>query len=104
MFRHVLIALVILQTAALPSAASQVHQGKVKWWDKTKGVGFITPDNGDRDIFVDYIEVDAAGQREEKSTSQWQSSKQYSISQGACIRYQIERRLKGPVAIRLRGC
>lgn len=36
-------------------------KGIVKWFDKKKGYGFITPDGGGKDIFVHITEVDKAG-------------------------------------------
>jgi CspA family cold shock protein len=35
--------------------------GTVKWFNPTKGFGFIQPDNGDRDVFVHVTAVQAAG-------------------------------------------
>ena len=35
--------------------------GTVKWFSPVKGYGFITPDEGDKDLFVHFSEVVAAG-------------------------------------------
>lgn len=36
-------------------------QGTVKWFNPTKGYGFIAPDNGDKDVFVHISAVEKAG-------------------------------------------
>ncbi len=38
--------------------------GTVKWFNTTKGFGFIQPDNGDADAFVHISAVERAGMRE----------------------------------------
>ncbi|MFN7662343.1 MAG: cold-shock protein [Alphaproteobacteria bacterium] len=35
--------------------------GTVKWFNPTKGYGFIAPENGDKDVFVHVSAVEKAG-------------------------------------------
>jgi len=37
--------------------------GTVKWFNETKGYGFITPDSGGNDVFVHISAVERAGFR-----------------------------------------
>ena len=59
--------------------------GTVKWFNDEKGYGFITPDDGGRDLFVHYSSIDGGGFR--------------SLAEGAKVNYEEELGDKGPKAI-----
>ncbi|MBA8801043.1 CspA family cold shock protein [Agrobacterium sp. RC10-4-1] len=52
-----------------------MNTGTVKWFNSTKGFGFIQPDNGSTDIFVHVSAVERSGMR--------------SLSDGQKIAYDI---------------
>jgi CspA family cold shock protein len=52
-------------------------QGTVKWFNTTKGYGFIQPDEGGRDVFVHATAVE--------------NSDLKSLNEGQVITYEVER-------------
>ena len=40
-----------------------METGTVKWYNETKGSGFIQPDNGGKDVFVHATALERAGMR-----------------------------------------
>jgi CspA family cold shock protein len=62
--------------------------GTVKWFSDEKGFGFITPDEGSKDLFVHHSSIEADGYR--------------SLAEGAKVEYESEQGDKGPKAINVR--
>ena len=62
--------------------------GTVKWFSDEKGFGFITPDEGSKDLFVHHTSIEADGYR--------------SLAEGARVEYESEQGDKGPKAINVR--
>jgi CspA family cold shock protein len=50
--------------------------GTVKWYNETKGYGFIQPDNGGKDVFVHATALERAGMR--------------GLAEGQKISYDVE--------------
>jgi CspA family cold shock protein len=63
--------------------------GKVKWFNDSKGYGFITPDDGGKDVFVHVTAVERSGIP--------------ALSDGMRISFETEpdKRGKGPKAVDL---
>ena len=59
--------------------------GTVKWFNNDKGFGFITPDEGGKDLFVHHSAISGSGFR--------------SLADGARVEYESEDGPKGPKAV-----
>ncbi len=55
--------------------------GTVKWFNETKGYGFIAPENGGEDIFVHYSSISGSGFR--------------TLTEGQQVTYEVESGQKG---------
>jgi CspA family cold shock protein len=56
-------------------------KGTVKWFNPTKGYGFIAPDSGGKDIFVHISAVQKAGMR--------------TLNEGQGVGFEIEQQQNG---------
>ena len=58
--------------------------GTVKWFNSDKGYGFITPDEGDKDLFVHHSEIQVDGYA--------------TLDEGQKVEYEVGEGQKGPCA------
>ncbi|HEU0055124.1 MAG TPA: cold-shock protein [Longimicrobium sp.] len=58
--------------------------GTVKWFNDTKGFGFITPEDGSKDCFVHHSAIQMQGFK--------------SLAEGARVEFDVVQGQKGPAA------
>jgi CspA family cold shock protein len=63
-------------------------EGTVKWFNDSKGFGFITPDDGSADVFVHHTAISGEGFK--------------SLSEGNHVEYAVTQGPKGPQAADVR--
>ena len=58
--------------------------GKIKWFNDAKGFGFVTPDDGSKDVFVHFSSIQGEGFK--------------SLAEGDKIEFEVQESDKGPKA------
>ena len=63
--------------------------GTVKWFNDSKGFGFITPDGGGADLFAHHTEIQAEGYK--------------SLKEAQKVEFEVQTGPKGPLAAKIRA-
>lgn len=58
--------------------------GTVKWFNESKGFGFISPSDGSADVFVHFSAIDGGGFK--------------TLAEGQAVTFEVEQGPKGPQA------
>ncbi len=64
---------------------SNMMKGQVKWFNESKGFGFITPADGSKDVFVHFSAIQDQGFK--------------TLAEGQNVQFSIENGAKGPSAV-----
>jgi CspA family cold shock protein len=90
------LSLIFRRAAFLPIAPffstdikeTDMSTGTVKWFNEAKGFGFITPDDGSKDLFVHFSAIQASGFKTLKESDK--------------VQYEVEQSPKGPRAANIK--
>jgi len=63
--------------------------GTVKWFNESKGFGFISPDDGSKDVFVHFSAIASEGFR--------------TLAEGQQVTFDVEDGPKGPQATNVKA-
>lgn len=63
--------------------------GTVKFFNSTKGFGFISPEDGGKDVFVHATAVEASGLR--------------TLNEGQKVSFEVQPDARGPKAVNLKA-
>jgi CspA family cold shock protein len=63
-------------------------KGTVKWFNDSKGFGFITPEGGGKDLFAHHSEIQMGGYK--------------SLKEGQVVEFDVTNGPKGPAAARIK--
>jgi cold shock protein len=77
-----------LQNIASTSEVFYVATGTVKWFNDSKGFGFIKPNDGGKDVFVHHSAIQGSGFK--------------SLAEGQKVEYELQQSPKGPAAANVR--
>ena len=61
-----------------------MSKGTVKWFNADKGFGFITPEDGSKDLFVHHSEIQVSGYK--------------TLDDGQKVEFEVGQGQKGPCA------
>lgn len=61
-----------------------MSKGTVKWFNESKGFGFITPEDGGKDVFVHHSAIKGNGFK--------------TLAEGQKVNYEMQKTPKGPSA------
>ncbi|HXF79137.1 MAG TPA: cold-shock protein [Usitatibacter sp.] len=67
----------------------KMSKGTVKWFNDAKGFGFITPEDGGKDLFAHHTEIQGEGFK--------------SLKEGQAVEFETTQGQKGPAAARIRA-
>ena len=63
--------------------------GTVKWFNDAKGFGFVTPEDGSKDLFAHFSEIQGSGFK--------------SLTEGQRVEFVAKQGAKGPQATEIRA-